>query len=366
MPFGQLVIGPPGSGKSTYCAGVHQFLNAVGRKTIIVNLDPANENMPYGSEECAINIQDLISLEKVMEQLKLGPNGALVYVMEYLAQDHVAQWLRMQLEKYTVHNNYYVLFDCPGQIELYTHYNSVKKLAETMTDQWNFRLCAVNLVDAYYCTNPSNFISVLLVSLSVMINLELPHINVLSKIDLIERYGTLAFDIDYYTDVQDLSYLLDNLRNLQRNQRLVNYNFYKSVTDEVEQELEKEQKEKRTTSDTLDEDEGYNEEEEEDSSSYGYRMDDKFAKLNEALIDVIQDFSLVSFVTLNIEDKESVHGVLKWVDKANGYVFGSCERDNTSILEVAVSQTEWQYERNDRVRTKYMKSEPIEGEDDSL
>ena len=41
--FGQLVIGPPGSGKSTYCHGLHQFLNGVERKTIVVNLDPAND-----------------------------------------------------------------------------------------------------------------------------------------------------------------------------------------------------------------------------------------------------------------------------------------------------------------------------------
>lgn len=31
MPFGQLVIGPPGSGKTTYCDGMHQFLSALGR-----------------------------------------------------------------------------------------------------------------------------------------------------------------------------------------------------------------------------------------------------------------------------------------------------------------------------------------------
>ena len=29
--FGQVVLGPPGSGKSTYCKGVCEFLNAIGR-----------------------------------------------------------------------------------------------------------------------------------------------------------------------------------------------------------------------------------------------------------------------------------------------------------------------------------------------
>ena len=44
-----------------------------------------------------------------------------------------------------------------------------------------------------------------------MLQLELPHINVLSKIDLLSSYGELPFDLRYYTEVQDMSYLLDSL-----------------------------------------------------------------------------------------------------------------------------------------------------------
>ena len=72
MPFGQLVIGPPGSGKTTYCPGMQQYLRAIGRSAAIVNLDPANDALPY---DCAVDISELVSLEEVMDQLKLGPNG---------------------------------------------------------------------------------------------------------------------------------------------------------------------------------------------------------------------------------------------------------------------------------------------------
>lgn len=72
MPFGQLVIGPPGSGKTTYCNGMQQYLSALGRKVAIVNLDPANDALPYTP---AVDISELVCLETVMEELKLGPNG---------------------------------------------------------------------------------------------------------------------------------------------------------------------------------------------------------------------------------------------------------------------------------------------------
>ncbi len=39
--LGQIVCGPPGAGKSTYCNGMIQFFNAIGRKAVLINLDPA-------------------------------------------------------------------------------------------------------------------------------------------------------------------------------------------------------------------------------------------------------------------------------------------------------------------------------------
>ncbi|KAF8024643.1 hypothetical protein BT93_F1730 [Corymbia citriodora subsp. variegata] len=72
MVFGQVVIGPPGSGKTTYCNGMSQFLQFIGRKVAVINLDPANDMLPY---ECAVNIEELIKLSDVMMEHSLGPNG---------------------------------------------------------------------------------------------------------------------------------------------------------------------------------------------------------------------------------------------------------------------------------------------------
>merc|ERR1719450_1864273 len=78
--FGQMVIGPPGSGKTTYVAAMAELLRSLGRNVAIINLDPANENMTYTAD---MDISDLVQVEEVMEQMKLGPNGGLMYAIQF-------------------------------------------------------------------------------------------------------------------------------------------------------------------------------------------------------------------------------------------------------------------------------------------
>ena len=79
--FGQLVIGAPGAGKSTYCAGLVDMFTQMGRPVITINLDPANDIVPFN---CHIDIRELITVEDAMEYCNLGPNGALRYCMQTL------------------------------------------------------------------------------------------------------------------------------------------------------------------------------------------------------------------------------------------------------------------------------------------
>lgn len=245
----------------------------------MVNLDPANDELPY---ECGIDIEDLVTLASVMDELKLGPNGGMMFCMEYLEKN--MDWLKGKLAAYPGH---YFLFDCPGQAELYTHHNAVKGVLAQI-DKLGIRLATVHLIDSHHCTDPTKYVSALLLSLQTMLKLELPHVNVLSKIDLVEQYGRLgtssflspyppnspffffcldlAFDIEYYSEVMDLEYLVQML----------------------------------------------------DNDVFGK----KYHGLNKALCELVEDFNLVGFATLNIEDKESILDLLKVIDKANGYMYG--------------------------------------------
>lgn len=81
--FGLVAIGPPGSGKSTFCAGISQALTQLGRNPIIVNLDPhvTPSDLLY---EPTIDICDLVDGLIVAKTFELGPNASLIYSIEYL------------------------------------------------------------------------------------------------------------------------------------------------------------------------------------------------------------------------------------------------------------------------------------------
>lgn len=126
MPFGEIVIGSPGSGKSTYAYGKYQLFTALDRPISVVNLDPANENIPY---PCVLDIASLITLDDVMSEHGFGPNGAMLYCLEYLEANF--DWLEEGLT--TLGKDAYVIFDLPGQVELSTNHDSLKRIVSKLT-----------------------------------------------------------------------------------------------------------------------------------------------------------------------------------------------------------------------------------------
>ncbi len=359
MPFAQLVIGPPGSGKTTYCFGQYQFLSLLSRPCSVVNLDPANDRLPY---PCAIDINRLISVRDVMAELSLGPNAAMLYCIEYLEKN--VDWLIQELKRVMDDQRQgktgqiagredqetsvgpvgagfeYLIFDLPGQVELSTNHPALKRILATLEKQLGLRFVAVHLTDATHITDASRYVSILILALRAMLTLELPHVNVLSKVDLLgqsyisrskrslDRYDNhsdddvsrssdsdddmrdaekdlsgrasmglqsdLAFNLDFYTQVQDLSYLRDLLS--------------------------------------------------QPSGPGSSRRNEKYGKLNQAICELVEDFGLVSFETLAVEDRRSMFRLLQVLDKAIGYIYVS---PNSNALDFGEEEEEGAYERVD-------------------
>ncbi|KAL5112013.1 GPN-loop GTPase 3 [Taenia crassiceps] len=182
MPrYGQFVVGPAGCGKSTYCATIQRHCETVQRSCRVVNLDPAAEYFEYTP---SADIRDLIQVDDTMqdEELNLGPNGGLIFCMEYLCQN--LNWVDEALGEDELD---YILFDCPGQIELYSHLSVFPRLIEYLQQKWDFRVVSVFILDARFLVDGSHFLSGILSALSAMVCLGTPHVNVMTKLDMLSE-----------------------------------------------------------------------------------------------------------------------------------------------------------------------------------
>lgn len=119
-----------------------------------------------------------------------------------------------------------------------------------------------------------------------MLQLELPHVNVLTKIDNLINYPRLPFDLEYYCEAQNLQHLLPQLA----------------------------------------------------AESPIFTEGSKFDNLNRIIVELVEDFGLVGFLTLVVEDKVSMTHLLHSIDRAGGYAFGSAEGAGDTIWQVSVRQ----------------------------
>ncbi|EFO18992.2 GPN-loop GTPase 3 [Loa loa] len=248
MKYAQLVVGPAGSGKSTYCSVVQQHYLSVGRNVFLVNLDPAAEKFTYSA---AVDVRELINVDDVQEdkQLVFGPNGALVFCMEYLAQN--LDWLHDQLNE---GEDDYFIFDCPGQIELYSHLPVMRQIVNALKS-WDFNICSVFLLDTQFVLDYDKFLGGALTTLSAMVAMEVPAVNVLSKVDLLSNRNKELLETFLETDMCSIL-----------------------GSEEISP------------------------------------WNEKYRQLSRTIAEVLDDYSLVRFVPLNVEDDESISDLLSLID----------------------------------------------------
>eukprot|EP01128_Nolandella_sp_AFSM9_P000850 TRINITY_DN10978_c0_g1_i1.p1 TRINITY_DN10978_c0_g1~~TRINITY_DN10978_c0_g1_i1.p1 ORF type:complete len:301 (+),score=85.32 TRINITY_DN10978_c0_g1_i1:87-905(+) len=245
--YAQVICGPAGAGKSTFCRTVQLHCEATKRVTHVVNLDPAADKVEY---QVSMDIRELITVDDVMEELGYGPNGALVYCMEYLIQN--SEWLEEQLGGF---EDDYLIFDMPGQIELYSHLGVVPRLCATL-QRLGYNMCAVYLLDSHFLSDAGKFLSGTAQALSAMIHLELPHVNIISKMDLLPNAQEHPEIYEKYFDT-DVPTLLNEMQS---------------------------------------------------------NTPKRFHRMNEALANVIDEYSMVSFLPFDPHDEESISLVLQHID----------------------------------------------------
>lgn len=174
--------------------------------------------------------------------------------MEYL-EENLEEWLQDELQAYGEDD--YLFFDCPGQIELYSHLTVFKSLIHLLKmDGW--QVGSIYCLDAQFTEDPAKYIAGSLAALSAMIQFELPHLNVLTKIDLVQNPS----HFEHGFVVPDGPTLLTAI----------------------------------------------------DAST-----DSKFHKLNAAVSSLLDDYSMVAFVPLDITDEESIEACMLQVDIAVQY-----------------------------------------------
>jgi GPN-loop GTPase len=218
-----------------------------------------------------------------MEEMGLGPNGGLVYCFEFLMEN--LDFLTEALEGLT--EEYLIIIDMPGQIELYTHIPILPALVRFLSQPGalDIRLCAAYLLEATFVVDRAKFFSGTLSAMSAMILLEIPHLNILSKMDLVKGQVRKR-DIKRFLTPD--ATLLDD--------------------DPAEQVR------RNTTGADEAEDEGA------DPAERGAVMrGTSFKRLNRAVANLIDSFSMVNYLKLDSSDEESVGAILSFIDDVIQY-----------------------------------------------
>jgi GPN-loop GTPase len=326
--YGQIVAGAPGAGKSTYCNGMQQYLRLIGRNACVINLDPANEIIKGERSYDAIwdVTEHVIHLKRVMQDLELGPNGGLLYCMEYL-NEHSDVWLPDLMKLLSEQDEQpYVLIDLPGQSEIYTHGTSVSSLIKKLIKNWSLRLTVVQLVDATLCLDANQFLSSSVISLASMIRLELPTISILSKSDLLLKSShkmDLLFSMDFFLECQSLHCLVDYL---DQHEGFDQDDF--DIAEDEEYQIARNRVK---------------------HSSFSRRRRTLF----EGLAEVVEDYGLLHFQPLDISNATSVGRALQKIDRANGYIYVTTNTISDDLFQVAVQEGENLFETVSNIQERY-------------
>lgn len=255
--FAVFVLGPAGTGKTTFCQTMIDHFLSTGKTAHLVNLDPAVEQN-FDRVKPTFDIRTKWPLHKIMKDLSLGPNGGLVECLRLMIEDRV--WLESKLEGYSEE---FLFVDCPGQIEVYLHSHAMQDIIDIFKAN-DYSICIAFLIDSQFLTDNRKFFGAVLNTLSAMLQLELPHVNIITKMDLISPKNLPTGEEDEENETFD-----DEAYGEDYDERMSRF-FYPDVTD----------------------------------------LEQSESKIDRALAEVIDKFNLVSYIPLDIHSKASIKAVI--------------------------------------------------------
>eukprot|EP00040_Diaphanoeca_grandis_P014685 m.74644 g.74644 ORF g.74644 m.74644 type:complete len:368 (-) comp24683_c0_seq1:61-1164(-) len=216
-----ICLGMAGSGKTSFMQRLNAHLHEAKKPCYVVNLDPAVENLPF---EANIDIRDTVKYKEVMSQYGLGPNGGIVTSLNLFATkfDQVLKLVEERSKE-----NDYILFDTPGQIEVFTYSASGTIITETLAA--TIPTVIVYVVDTPRCTSATTFMSNMLYACSILYKARLPFVLAFNKTDVVSH----DFCIRWMKDLTELDAALDDskyMSSLSRSMGLVLQEFYENLS----------------------------------------------------------------------------------------------------------------------------------------
>ncbi len=204
-------IGSAGSGKSSLTGAYMGWMQNQGYDTITVNLDPGIENAPYVPD---VDIRDWIKLRDIIKEQGVGPNGAQIIAADMLALN--INEMKDIIESFETE---YIIFDTPGQMELFV----LRQSGKYLVDEFGADKSVIGfLYDPIISKNPSGFISLMLQAASVQVRFNVPFLNILTKSDLLseEERGKIS---GWSTDLMELDEAINSELPTMRNQLSIGF-----------------------------------------------------------------------------------------------------------------------------------------------
>jgi GTPase SAR1 family protein len=188
--------GTAGAGKTTLVGTFQRWMEEQGYSAIVVNLDPGTEVLAY---EPDVDVREWTVLGQIMEEFNLGPNGAQVVAADMMAlqaKDIAQAVAEMEAD--------YVLYDVPGQLELFAFRSSSQRLMEALGGE---RPMLAYLLDPMLVATPQGYVTSMLLGSTVQFRFDVPMLYLLSKVDLVAdevRETVLAWSEDHWRLQSDL------------------------------------------------------------------------------------------------------------------------------------------------------------------